>query len=151
MNIRVGNEEDKQNWLSLRKELWPEVESSLHLVEIESMLAKSDKFIVFFALTKKDEMVGFLEASIHEDISDGCEIKNIGYIEGWYVKPEHRRKWIGKALVKAAEYWSLEQGLDEIGSDTGLDIFQSKKAHIALGFKEVDRAILYRKKLSKKT
>jgi aminoglycoside 6'-N-acetyltransferase I len=148
MKIQIGKEQDKQKWLSLRQELWPQVEKSLHLKEIDSMLAKSDKFIVFLALTETDEIIGFLEASIREDISEGCQIKNIGYIEGWYVKPEQRRKGIGSALVKAAENWTIEQGLDEIGSDTGLEFFLSQKTHSALGFKEVDRAILYRKNLS---
>ncbi len=28
--------------------------------------------------------IGFLEASIHEIIDEGCVVKHIGYIEGWY-------------------------------------------------------------------
>ena len=36
-------------------------------------------------------------------MADGCTTHPVGYVEGWYVDPDVRRKGVGKALVAAAE------------------------------------------------
>jgi len=137
----------KAEWLQLRLSLWPEVSKEVHEKEIEQMLSSTERFVVFFSIESDKDILGFLEASIREIIDEGCVFKKIGYIEGWYVKPKHRNKGIGCSLAIAAEKWMLDQGLKEIGSDTDIENIISQKAHHSLGYREVDRLILYRKNI----
>jgi aminoglycoside 6'-N-acetyltransferase I len=52
-----------------------------------------------------------------------------------------------KALICAAEEWARQQNYREFASDARLDNTTSQLAHRALGFIEVERAVLYRKLL----
>ncbi|HJO94802.1 MAG TPA: aminoglycoside 6'-N-acetyltransferase [Victivallales bacterium] len=146
MKILIATQSNLNSWLDMRKKLWPETSDELHLVEIKSMLSQQNKFICYIAFDN-DNHVGFIESSIREDIDEGCIIKNIGYIEGWYIEKTSRNKGVGKKLVEAVENWSRDHGCFTIGSDTNLENDTSQKAHLSLGFEEVDRAIHYRKKL----
>ena len=49
--------------------------------------------------------------------------------------------------VKAAEDWARSQGLKEMGSDTWLENERSIRAHLALGYSEVERLIHFAKTL----
>ena len=125
--------------------LWPDVSKEIHKKEIRAMLSDPERFITFIAYDSTNISTGFLEASIREVIDEGCIVKHIGYIEGWYIKPDYRRKGFGAALVQTVEKWVSEQGLKEIGVDTNPDNIQSQNAYQALGYKEQDRYVLYRK------
>ncbi len=93
-------------------------------------------------------MVGFLEVSVRSH-ADGCDPSTpVGYIEGWYVAPDCRRRKIGARLVAAAESWARDRGCLEMASDAWLDHLDSQRAHEALGFEVVDRCVHYRKALS---
>lgn len=91
-------------------------------------------------------LAGFLEASVR-NYADGAGRTNVGYLEGWYVRPSFRRKGIGKALVKAAEEWARGRGFRHMGSDTWIGNRASHRAHLAMGYREVGRDIHYVKKL----
>jgi aminoglycoside 6'-N-acetyltransferase I len=71
----------------------------------------------------------------------------VAYLEGWYVDPDVRRQGVGAALVRAAEAWAREHGYREFASDALLENVESQRAHVALGFAEVERVVLYRKVL----
>jgi aminoglycoside 6'-N-acetyltransferase I len=80
--------------------------------------------------------------------ADGCRSMPVPYVEGWYVVPEARRRGIGRALVAAAERWARDLGHTEMASDALLGNLESERAHLALGFEEVERAIRFRKDLT---
>lgn len=147
MNTKIASKEDKTEWLRLRMVLWTDVSKEIHEKEISTMLSNPERFITFIAYDSHNLSIGFLEASIHEIIDEGCVVKHFGYIEGWYIEPNYRRKGFGAELVKTSEQWALEQGLKEMAVDTNLDNIQSQNAYQALGYKEQDRFILYRKVL----
>ena len=113
------------------------------------MLGNPARFAMLVAEDEVGKVIGFLEASIREDIVEGCETQRIGYVEGWYVIPSQRRKGVGRALMRAAEQWTLAQGLTVLGSDTDLERNDSQRAHEALGFAEVDRLVAYRKRIGR--
>jgi len=61
------------------------------------------------AIDERQAAVGFAELSIRAYVED-CMTDHVGYLEGWYVVPEARRRGIGRALVVAAEDWARQQG-----------------------------------------
>ena len=92
-------------------------------------------------------MIAFLEVGLRSH-ADGCDTRRaVGYVEGWFVREEHRRKGIGAALMRAAEDWARAHGCREMASDALIDNATSQTAHTALGFDVVDRCIRFRKTL----
>jgi aminoglycoside 6'-N-acetyltransferase I len=71
----------------------------------------------------------------------------VGYLEGWYVCPEWRRRKVGSRLVAEAEAWARKLGCKEMASDTWADNQEAQQAHQDLGFEVVDRCVNYRKLL----
>ncbi len=97
-----------------------------------------------------EERVGFVEVGLRSH-ADGCETDHaVGFLEGWYVVPTHRRRGVGRALVAAAEAWARDRGCREMASDTWSDERGrgSVKAHTALGFEVVDHVVTFRKALT---
>jgi aminoglycoside 6'-N-acetyltransferase I len=91
-------------------------------------------------------LVGLAELNLR-NYAEGCRTDRVGYLEGWWVDPEHRRRGVGGALVRAALDWAREQGCTEFASDTTPDNEVSQRAHAALGFEEVERTVCYRRPL----
>jgi|GEM_PF-143711 len=145
-SIRMLKESDLEDYLLLRKELWPKHSLSDLRREAENFLNDLDHTPVFLATNKEGDLVGFIEASIHKQ-APGCETKKIGFIEGWYVKPEHQQLGLGRLLYERAEEWARTHGCLEMASDTTRDYPISPIAHLALGFKESKKPLNYYKAL----
>ncbi len=90
------------------------------------------------------ELVGFVEAALRK-WAEGCSTSPVGYIEGWYVQPEHRRAGVGGRLIEAAEDWARARGCTEMGSDAELWNEVSHAAHRALGYTEATRLLCFSK------
>ena len=54
---------------------------------------------------------------------------------------------MGGKLIDAAENWARAEGFKEIASDTELENLVSLKAHLSMGYEEVERQICFRKRL----
>ncbi len=145
LNIRLATADDKPEWLRMRLLLWPDVESSDLLQEMDRIL--EDAMTPVFVLERPaGGLAGFLEASTRK-YADGCVTAPVGYIEGWFIDEDLRGQGFGGQLVRAAENWARSQGLKEMGSDTWLDNEGSIRAHLALGYEEVERLIHFAKTL----
>lgn len=145
LNIRLATADDKLEWLRMRLLLWPEVESSDLLQEMERILA--DPLTPVFVLQRPTGgLGGFLEASTRK-YAEGCVTAPVGYIEGWFIDEDLRGQGLGHQLVRAAEDWARSQGLKEMGSDTWLENEVSIRAHLAMGYEEVERLIHFAKTL----
>lgn len=145
LNIRLATADDKLEWLRMRLLLWPEVESSDLLQEMERILA--DPLTPVFVLQRPaGGLGGFLEASTRK-YAEGCVTAPVGYIEGWFIDEDLRGQGLGHQLVRAAEDWARSQGLKEMGSDTWLENEVSIRAHLAMGYEEVERLIHFAKTL----
>ncbi len=131
--------------------LWPEGALEEHTAELKELLGghpASTMPLVLLVAEEHGKVIGFVEVGLRSH-ADGCDpTRPAGFLEGWYVDPEHRRRGVGRALVQAAEAWARSQGCTELGSDTWLDSEDSQRAHESLGFEVVDRCVHYRKKLA---
>ncbi len=145
MYIRPAEPEDLQEWLRMRLLLWSKTSVEEHLKEMREILADSTS-VTLVAVRQEGGLCGFLEAS-QRKYADGCDTSPVGYIEGWYVDPDHRRQKVGAGLVRAAEDWARQSGLKEMASDCDINNEISRKAHLALEYEEVERLIHFRKRL----
>ena len=151
MTIRQAVHTDREALLPLRESLWPDASRDEHQRELEAILTRRMPgpypCIAFVADAGGGSIVGFVEAGLRSH-ADGCDpARPVGYLEGWYVSEEWRRKGIGHALVEAAENWARAQGCAEMASDTWMDNLQSQHAHKTLGYEVVDRCVNFRKRL----
>ena len=111
-------------------------EDSAHRVGVAVLVAERDD----------GTLAGFVEIG-SRNYAEGCETSPVAYLEGWYVDPDARRAGLGARLVRAAETWAVAHGFSEMASDTELGNETSRKAHVALGFDEVERQICFLKPL----
>ena len=145
-NVRCLQESDIADWLRLRKHLWDELADDEHRAEMSDIYEHPDTQLVIVAENGNRELVGFLEASIRPFVED-CHSDNVGYLEGWFVYEDFRRKGIGRRLVKLAENWARSKGCAEMASDSEIGNDLSLRAHLDLGYEETSRLVHLRKDL----
>jgi len=143
MRIRPLQTPDLLSYLQLRIALWPD--SAGDFKREVSEILNADHLASFVA-EQDGTLVGFVEVSLRA-YAEGCESSPVGYLEAWYVVPEHRNIGVGRRLVEAAEDWATTKGCTEMASDTELHNTQSQQAHSRLGYQEVERLVCFRKPL----
>jgi aminoglycoside 6'-N-acetyltransferase I len=151
MNIRLATKADAEAWLAMRAALWPDAnDDELRLEVGRYFVAHGEPLLPHrvFVAERDGAIVGMLELSLRP-YADGCDSSPVPFIEGWYVAERWRRSGVGGALVQAAEQWALDNGYTEMASDALLENIESERAHKALGFEEVERAIRFRKELKR--
>jgi len=146
MTTRPLQPGDRTEWLRMRRALWPDCTDEVHDLEIRLYEQKSDEVAVFVVDTGAPTLGGFVELSVRDRV-DGALSERVGYVEGWYVAPELRGRGVGRRLMDAAEAWTRELGLTELGSDVELGNTASLRAHAALGFKETFRLVHFLKRV----
>jgi len=146
VTIRSLRPEDRADWIRLRAALWPGHDVADLAREADEIAAHPDRTPVFVAAHADGCLCGLLEASIRGR-AQGCTTDRVGYLEGWFVEPDARRRGIGRRLVDGAEAWARDQGCIEMASDTSPDYPVSPEAHAALGYREIERTIHFRKEL----
>ena len=145
--IRPVERADGAVWERMRTALWPD-DSGSHAADIARFFSpqRNEPLEVLFACSGSGTPIGFVELSIRPQ-AVGCTNDRVAFVEGWYVAPDHRRRGVGAALIRAAEEWGRANACTELGSDTQLWNESSIKAHKALGFEEVERLVAFRKSL----
>ena len=144
--VRAMVESDLNEWFRLRQLLWDRTPEDDHKVEMLDIIQHPDTQAVFVAESTGGALVGFLEAGIRPFVED-CETDNVGYLEGWFVEADYRRKGIGAALVKNAEDWARSRDCREMASDAEIGNELSIQAHTSLGYEETSRLVHLRKEL----
>lgn len=144
--VRPVTKKDFPAWYGLRKSLWDESSDDEHRAEMTDIFEHTETQLVLVAELESGNLIGFLEASIRPFVED-CHSEHVGYLEGWFVKPEFRQHGIGKLLVKTAEDWARQKGCEEMASDAEIDNDLSLKAHLNLGYEETSRLVHLRKDL----
>lgn len=150
IQIRRARVSDLDPLTQLCAALWPEDPVAEHREHAEAVLSgkpASTLPLVLIVAELHGSVVGFIEVGLRSH-ADGCDTRYpVGFVEGWYVEPQHQLRSIGRALMIAAEDWSRSQGARELASDTWIDETPSQLAHEALGFAVVDRCVHFRKSL----
>ncbi len=150
IKIRPVKKADINEWLAMRRALWPDCPLKKHREEMAEILADRRDQPAWVAESSDGGMVGFLEVSVR-NYADGAGRQNVGYLEGWFVKSKFRKQGVGRALVKAAEEWAIRRGFSHMGSDTWVGNMGSYRAHQAMGYKDVGRDVHFVKKLKTKS
>lgn len=78
---------------------------------------------------------------------EGTRSAPVPWVEAWYVAPGHRRRGVGRALMRAAEARARAMGFAELGSDAAADNRAGLAAHRALGFVATETVRYFRRDL----
>jgi aminoglycoside 6'-N-acetyltransferase I len=149
LRVRLIGPGDLATWCRMRVALWPAEPEGDLIRDAEAHLQGAGALqAVFLCEAAPGQPLGMIELSLRS-YADGCRSMPVPYVEGWYVVPEARRGGVGRALMAAAERWARARGYTEIASDALLENRESERAHLALGFAEVERAIRFRKDLER--
>ena len=147
MNVAAATATDLADWATLRQALWPRLGLQGHAAEIAQMLEEPSDLANFIARTAEGTAVGLAEAALRHDYVNGCRTSPVAFLEGIYVRPQHRRSGTARLLVAAVEDWAQAMGCSEFASDAALDNVDSHRMHAALGFAETQRVVYFRKAL----
>ncbi|NTJ61599.1 GNAT family N-acetyltransferase [Agrobacterium rhizogenes] len=146
MRIEQATDEHLEGWMRLRTELWPDSSFEHHRAELAQFRANANA-VAFVAIDSAGHVVGFAEATLRHDYVNGCETSPVLFLEGIYVRSEHRREGVAGALCQAVADWGLAAGCTEFASDALIDNLASHAFHAALGFVETKRVVYFRKLL----
>lgn len=145
--VRAARPEDAEALNAMRCALWP-ADPAVHRRELEAFFegVSHPAIEILVASDAGGTLLGFCELSIRS-YAEGCSSDRVGYLEGWYVLPDSRRRGVGRALLDAAEAWARAQGCVEFASDAEADNESSARVHRAVGFDEVGLIRCFCKKL----
>jgi GNAT superfamily N-acetyltransferase len=151
MSIRSVQPGDEAEVRRMRSALWPDCPDDDHEREIAAYVAGTARTpvgaaVMWVAPRAGGGLCGFVEAGLRS-YAEGCDEAPVPCVEAWYVDDDSRARGVGRALMATVEDWAAGLGAHELASDTGLDNDGSLRAHLALGFEEVERTIHLRKPL----
>ena len=148
MPIRQLLSSERDEWLRMRRALWPDCDEAMHALEMGRYFSQPDTRVVLVFDCGDGRPGGFAEVSVRDRV-EGSYSERVGYLEGWYVDEDLRGRGVGRQLVAAAEAWALSRGLTEMASDAEIENEGSIRAHHALGFRETFRVVQFLKALKR--
>lgn len=144
LTIRELGAADRQIWLSMYRQLWPEHREENLLAEIDR-INRSSKRAAFVACVG-DRPAGFAEYALR-DYANGCDSQPVPFLEGVWVASDFRGRGVARALIEYLVFRARQQGFTEFGSDVELSNYASQLMHERLGFEQTEKVIYYRKVL----
>lgn len=140
MRIERCTTADLDDLMRLRQMLWPECTENNFPFGVNSAAA-------FIVRTDAGEPVGFADATVRYEPVNGCNTRPVLFLEGIYVLRDYRRRGVGSSLCEATEAWGRSLGCSEFASDALLHNLEGHAFHIALGFEERERVVVFGKRL----
>ena len=128
------SKENEEVWAGLCVALWPDDHTIESFIQERCTGDLENEFLFFI----QDEAVAFISLSLRHDYVEGTETSPVGYLEGIYVKPEHRKQGIARQLVEFGKTWSAEKECTEFASDCLIENEDSRKFHNKVGFNEAN-------------
>ena len=146
MTVRKAEAKDLPILGELACGLWPHHTPDAMRAEMAETLEMPDA--AFFLAFAEKTAVGFAQCQLRRDYVEGTDSYPVGYLEGIYVLPGHRRQGIAKALLSACESWAKSMGCREFASDCELTNKDSLRFHLNVGFREANRIICFVRELN---
>ena len=146
MTVRKAEAKDLPILGELACGLWPHHTQDAMRAEMAETLEMPDA--AFFLAFAEKTSVGFAQCQLRHDYVEGTDSSPVGYLEGIYVLPGHRRQGIAKALLSACESWAKSMGCREFASDCELTNKDSLRFHLNVGFREANRIICFVRELN---
>ena len=146
MTVRKAEAKDLPILGELACGLWPHHTPDAMRAEMAETLEMPDA--AFFLAFAEKTSVGFAQCQLRRDYVEGTDSSPVGYLEGIYVLPGHRRQGIAKALLSACESWAKSMGCREFASDCELTNKDSLRFHLNVGFREENRIICFVRELN---
>src|SRR5208282_2085012 len=91
VSVRRFQRSDFREWIRMRRALWPHAALSECRKDWALFRRRPSRFVIFVSERRNGQLQGFLEASLR-DTAENCDTSPVGYIEGWYVDPDARRR-----------------------------------------------------------
>ncbi len=141
--IKTATDTDCSALAEMAIQMW----DSASLAELKSDFSKiiSSSTAVCFIKYLENVPIGFAQCSLRNDYVEGTSSSPVGYLEGVFVKEEHRNKGYAKEMLLACEKWAKTRGCSEFASDCELTNINSLKFHLSMGFDEVNRIVCFSK------
>jgi aminoglycoside 6'-N-acetyltransferase I len=143
--IRKADGQDAAVVAELALALWPENTADALAAEVEEFFA-ADGGAVFLACVG-GAPVGFAQCGLRHDYVEGTDSSPVGYLEGIYVGPGHRRRGLARALLAACEDWARDRGCSQFASDCEVGNDRSIAFHRGAGFAQANRIVCFVKPL----
>lgn len=145
MVIRPALPADAPAVAALMCALWPEHAPEEMEREARGLLRDEEALIVL--CEQAGQAVGFAQCGLRHDYVEGTHGGPVGYLEGVFVLPAHRRRGVARALVRACCEWARTRGCREFASDCELENADSLAFHLGVGFQEANRVICFVRRL----
>ena len=143
--VRIATKEESRILAEMAVQMWDShTVDALETEFIETLNGKQSSFFIKYI---HDLPIGFAQCSLRTDYVEGTDSSPVGYLEGIFVKEEHRKNGYAKELLNACEKWAKEMGCNEFASDCELNNVDSFKFHMAMGFEEANRIICFKKRI----
>lgn len=148
MEIRAINMPDKPAWLALRRRLMPALSDTEHERDWTQMMEQRGQRMTLVCIGEKGGVLrGLLEVSRRPSM-ERYGAGPVACVNTLYVEPGEQREEAARRLADAAARWAQARGCGSLVSETSLDNQWEQKLHLALGFEEVARQVVYRRPLS---
>ena len=143
--VKKANIGDSRVLAELAVQLWDS--HTIDELEAEFSETLNDERSAFYIKYADALPVGFAQCGLRTDYVEGTESSPVGYLEGIFVKADHRGNGYAKELLLNCELWAKHMGCSEFASDCQLDNIGSLNFHIAVGFDEANRIICFTKRI----
>lgn len=143
--VLKADKTDSRTLAQMAAQMWDS--HTVDSLETEFAETLSRECSAFFIKYADNMPVGFAQCGLRTDYVEGTESSPVGYLEGIFVKAEHRKNGYAKQLLAACEQWAKDMGCREFASDCELDNAGSLAFHTAMGFEEANRIICFKKTL----
>jgi aminoglycoside 6'-N-acetyltransferase I len=150
ITIRAYAPADRADFTRVWLALFPDSDAAVDIPELLARVAAGTTalFVIARDAAGAGALGGFVEVGWRA-YADGCDTSPVGYIEAWYVDADLRRGGLGRRLIDAAAEWVRAGGGRELASDALVHNEVSIAAHQALGFDEMERLVVFRRRLAR--
>jgi aminoglycoside 6'-N-acetyltransferase I len=126
-------------WKRMREALYSGLDPEFHDGEME-WIESSGEAECYLAFDEKGKPIGMMELSLR-NVVDGCIGGPVGYVEGIYLEPEHRRGGLGSELLKFATERFRARGCSDMATDAEIDNVDAQEFYRKVGFTESWRVV----------